>query len=101
MAAVQTARQSSSSRADTNVGLARTKVHLDGRIWVSSDDFYEALLGALGAPGWHGRNLDALEETLSSGEMNAVNPPLDIAITGMESMGVEARTTVHRFNELV
>ena len=77
------------------------KVLLDGQSWVSSDDFYEALLAALGAPSWHGRNLDALEETLRSGETNALNPPLDLAISGMESMGGEARTTVHRFNELV
>jgi RNAse (barnase) inhibitor barstar len=77
------------------------KVLLDGRSWVNSDDFYEALLAALGAPGWHGRNLDALDETLRSGDTNDLNPPLDIAISGMESMGVEARTTVHRFKELV
>jgi RNAse (barnase) inhibitor barstar len=77
------------------------KVLLDGRSWVSRDDFYEALLTALGAPSWHGRNLDALEETLRSGSTNALNPPLEIAISGMESMSGEARTTVHRFNELV
>ena len=77
------------------------KVLLEGQKWVSSDDFYEALLAALGAPGWHGRNLDALDETLRSGDTNALNPPLDIAISGMNSMGAEARTTVHRFNQLV
>ena len=53
-----------------------TKITLDGENWVSTDHFYEALLAALGAPEWHGRNLDALEETLRAGDINAVNPPL-------------------------
>jgi RNAse (barnase) inhibitor barstar len=77
------------------------KVLLDGRSWVSTDDFYEAVLTALGAPVWHGRNLDALDETLRAGDVNRLNPPLDIEIRGMDSMGEDARKTVERFKDLI
>jgi len=77
------------------------KVPLEGRSWASTDDFYRALLAALGAPSWHGRNLDALEETFRAGDTNAVNLPVQICISAMASMGEEARQTVRRFQQLV
>ncbi len=37
-----------------------TEIVLDGSEWKSAADFYSALLEAIQAPEWHGRNLDAL-----------------------------------------
>jgi len=77
------------------------RIALEGRGWQSAEDFYQALLGALGAPGWHGHNLDALEETLRAGDANALNPPLHIEIAGLDAMGEQARKVVERFRDLV
>ncbi|WP_037487847.1 barstar family protein [Sphingomonas phyllosphaerae] len=54
-------------------------IKLDARDWQSREDFWAALLPALGAPDWHGPNLDALYDGLVAGE-NCVRPPLTVEI---------------------
>jgi len=67
------------------------EIHLGGRAWQSADDFYVAYLKAVGAPEWHGHNLDALWDSLTSGDINQRNAPLRILITGLDEMGLDAR----------
>jgi hypothetical protein len=47
------------------------EINLDARAWRNRDDFYGALLPSLGAPHWHGRNLDALNDSLRYDDINA------------------------------
>lgn len=54
-------------------------IRLDARGWQQREDFWAALLSALGAPDWHGPNLDALYDGLVAGE-NRVRPPLTVEI---------------------
>ena len=77
------------------------EIHLDGRCWHAADDFYVAYLRAVGAPEWHGHNLDALWDSLTSGDINQLNPPLRIHITGLDEMGLDARQMTERFATLV
>lgn len=58
---------------------------LDASGWQSPDDFYSALLPKLGAPDWHGRNLDALYDSLSGG-INRLNPPFAVEIDGAATL---------------
>jgi RNAse (barnase) inhibitor barstar len=76
-------------------------IHLDGQSWQSAYDFYRAYLTAVGAPEWHGHNLDALWDSLTGGDINQRNPPLRIRIVGLERMGSEAKQTMQRFASLV
>ena len=76
------------------------QIRLDGRAWQSADDFYDAYLAAVGAPEWHGRNLDALWDSLTGGDVNQRNPPLRIRIVGLEQMGLEAKLMTERFASL-
>ena len=57
-------------------------ITLDASGWRSADDFYSALLPQLGAPAWHGRNLDALDDSLGVGGINALEPPFRVEIAG-------------------
>ena len=77
-----------------------TEITLDGSRWQTEDDFYTALLSALGAPEWHGRKLDALADSIGGGDLNSINPPLSITITGSQRMGPEAQRASQRFVEL-
>lgn len=52
---------------------------LDGAQWRSTDDFFAALLPKLGAPSWHGHNLDALYDSLSGG-INELEPPFTVTV---------------------
>lgn len=54
-------------------------IRLDARGWQRREDFWAALLPALGAPDWHNPNLDALYDGLVAGE-NRVRPPLTVEI---------------------
>lgn len=55
------------------------EIELDASNWSSADDFYEALLPNLGAPGWHGHNLNALWDSITS-DINEVMPPFRVRV---------------------
>jgi RNAse (barnase) inhibitor barstar len=59
-------------------------INLDAKGWKTVDDFYDALLPELGAPAWHGRNANALNDSVIWGGINAVNPPLMIRVCSVE-----------------
>jgi RNAse (barnase) inhibitor barstar len=61
-----------------------TELELDARGWRSAEDVWDGVLKALGAPVWHGHNLDALADSITGGDLNAVNAPLKIRVIGLE-----------------
>jgi RNAse (barnase) inhibitor barstar len=77
------------------------EICLDGASWRTSDDFYEAYLMAVGAPRWHGRNLDAVWDSLMGADINELNPPFRVRITGLSYMGEDVRSLVRRFAALL
>jgi RNAse (barnase) inhibitor barstar len=78
-----------------------TQIDLDGSRWRTKADFYDAILPALGAPSWHGRNLDALDDTIRGDDINQVRLPFAIHIRGLAAMGADARATVAQFAQLI
>ncbi len=74
---------------------------LNASRWQNASDFYDAYLAAVGAPEWHGRNLDALWDSLTGGDINKLNPPFSIQIIGTSKMGDDARDTLKRFEALI
>ena len=69
--------------------------------WKSPDEFYTAFFDAVGAPPWHGRNLDALWGSIISGGINRVNPPFRIRISGLRQTSAECRQLIDRFAQLI
>jgi RNAse (barnase) inhibitor barstar len=63
-------------------------VTLHAADWRSAEDFYLALLPQLGAPVWHGRNLNALEDSLYGG-VNQVEPPFKVQVEGAGNLPPE------------
>jgi len=76
-------------------------IQLDGATWATANDFYCSYLAAVGAPSWHGRNLDALWDSLTAGGINQRNLPFRIQISGTKRMSSDAREMVRRFEALV
>jgi len=64
------------------------EILLDSSAWKSPDDFYRALLPKLGAPAWHGRNLDALDDSLFGG-INEVDPPFSVTVRRSMDLSTE------------
>ncbi|WIW89879.1 barstar family protein [Sphingobium sp. V4] len=63
-------------------------IELDACGWTKPLDFYLALLPKLGAPDWHGLNLDALYDSLL-GDINAVEPPFCVTIRNIDRLPAE------------
>ena len=61
-------------------------IELNANSWRTWRDFYDALLAALGAPEGHGRNLNALIDSMVWGGMNAIEAPYIIRISGAERL---------------
>jgi len=57
-------------------------IELKATSWKSINDFYDAILRAIGAPEWHGRSPDALVDSMIWGGINALEPPYTIRIVG-------------------
>ena len=77
------------------------EITLSGAQWSTPDDFYNALLPSLGAPEWHGHNLDALWDSITGGDINLVNPPFMVSITGVRQMPVNCKALVDKFVALI
>jgi len=76
-------------------------IHVDGAAWKTKDDFFAAFLSAVGAPDWHGHNLNALNDSIGAGGINEINPPFLIKIRGSTGMKPEAKQMVETFQQLV
>ena len=66
-------------------------IELDGGSWRTYDDLYDALLPALGAPDWHGRNIHALIDSMGTGSINAIEPPYLVRINRSYALPVELK----------
>lgn len=58
-------------------------IELDASGWLTPLDFYDALLASLGAPEWHGRNINALIDSMIVGDINSVEAPYRVVVTGL------------------
>jgi hypothetical protein len=79
----------------------RREILLDGTRWQSRDDVYSALFAALGSPGWHGRNFNALRDSIGVGGINRVETPYRLRVAGLEGMSADARSFVADFSDLI
>jgi len=71
--------------------LFRKLVQIDASHWKNVLDFYDALLAALGAPHWHGRNINALIDSMVYGNINAIEAPYKIQVTGTAHIPAEVQ----------
>ena len=69
-------------------------IRLDARQWTTVHDFYNAILGALEAPHWHGRNVNALHDSMGVGQINGVEPPYKIWIVGTVGLPAKVRQEI-------
>lgn len=59
-------------------------IELDASAWPDALGIYEALVAALEAPHWHGRNINALIDSMIYGEINNIDPPYTIRFLNMD-----------------
>jgi RNAse (barnase) inhibitor barstar len=74
---------------------------LDGSSWQTKDDVYDAFFDAVGAPEWHGRNLDALNDSIATASINQVEVPYKLVIKNYNKIGVGAKKMTDDFIDLI
>lgn len=62
----------------------------------TNEDVYDLILTGLHAPDWHGRNLDALWDSVAGGGINGLCPPYRLEIEGYGVLKKELRDLVDR-----
>ena len=77
------------------------EITLDGSRWTSSEDIYNSFLTAVGAPAWHGHNLDALQDSIAAGQINSIEVPYKIKIKHFGRIGAGARGMADNFVQLI
>jgi RNAse (barnase) inhibitor barstar len=76
-------------------------IELDAKNWTNAPDFYSALLAALGAPKGHGRNLNALIDSMVWGGMNLVEPPCTIRILQTQGLSKDVRDEIEMVKDAI
>lgn len=69
-------------------------VELDAASWKTGIDFYNAVLGAVGAPPEHGLNVNALLDSMVWDGMNTLRPPYTIRIVGAANLSKDIRDEI-------
>jgi RNAse (barnase) inhibitor barstar len=74
---------------------------LDAATWKTKDDVYNSFFKVVGAPEWHGRNFDALNDSISAGGINTVEVPYRLVIQHHDSIAPGAKQMADNFVDLV
>jgi len=74
---------------------------LNGAEWKTSDDVYDAFFKAVGAPSWHDKNFNALNDSIAGGNINEVEVPYCVVIQNYGLIGTEARKMADDFIDLI
>lgn len=69
-------------------------LELDASGWETIDDFYDAILAAVGAPDWHGRVPVALVDTMFHADINKVVPPYRVELRNSADLPLEVKDEV-------
>jgi RNAse (barnase) inhibitor barstar len=76
-------------------------LQLDASRWKNTDDIYESLFAVLGAPAWHGKNFNALNDSIVTGNVNAVEVPYTLSIRNMRSANSGVRLFVSNLVDFI
>lgn len=76
------------------------KIRLDAAAWKSRDDFFDAFFEAVGAPDRHGRNFNALYDSIGTGRINKTEVPYRVVIGNAKGMSGDAAALVEELGDL-
>ncbi len=75
----------------------KIEIIIDWKKINSEDAFFEIFLPQVSAPEWHGRNLNALGDSIVTGDINEIEPPYTIIIRNTNCIS----NSLKEFQELI
>lgn len=76
------------------------KILLDWREIKTFDDFFESFLPQVKAPSWHGKNMNALRDSIIVGDINGVEPPFSVININLSELQENAREVYEAVTEV-
>jgi RNAse (barnase) inhibitor barstar len=73
------------------------EVFMNGRHWKTQDDVYDSFFQAVGAPSRHGRNFNALNDSIGTGAINQIEVPYCLVIQNYDLIREGASKMVDKF----
>lgn len=70
---------------------------MDAVTWTSRDDMYLSFFEAVGAPPWHGKNLDALWDSVRGGQINKIEVPYRLVLKNYAALSPLLKNDADRF----
>jgi len=77
------------------------EIVLNGAEWRTQDDVYDSFFLAVGAPNSHGRNFNALRDSIATGSINAVEVPYRLVIQNYDKIAPSAKHMADDFVDLI
>ena len=74
---------------------------MDAETWKQQDDLYNSFFNAVGAPAWHGRNFNALRDSIKTGGINAAAVPYRLVVKNFDKVGDGAKQIAADFIDLI
>jgi RNAse (barnase) inhibitor barstar len=74
---------------------------LDADGWFTADDVYDAFFASVRAPIWHGRNLNALRDSIGTGQINEIEVPYRLVVVNTSKASADAVRMLNLFAEVV
>jgi hypothetical protein len=98
-----------SENTGSSIGFARpisempdvSELILDAKGWQTADDVFDSFFCAVGAPSWHGRNFNALNDSIATGNINKTGVPYRLVIHNARGMGKNAAVLAGQLDDLI
>ena len=77
------------------------QLHLDAQDWKSTSDIYESFFQAVGSPRWHGKNFDAMRDSIAGGFINEIEVPYRLIISNSHRANPEVKQFLRDLSALI
>jgi RNAse (barnase) inhibitor barstar len=74
---------------------------MDAAGWKTTDDLYHSFFLAVGAPDWHGRNFNALHDSIGVGQINQIEVPYRLVIANYDKVHPAVKELAGHFIDLI
>ena len=74
---------------------------MDAAQWKSIDDLYLSFFQAVKAPEWHGKNFNALRDSIKAGQINRIEVPYCLVLKHYSMVPDDLRETTRHFIDLI
>ena len=74
---------------------------MDASTWETDEDIFRWFFRVVAAPPWHGKNFDALSDSIKGGQINEIEVPYRLVLANYDQVDLAVKPESDRFIELI